>query len=77
MSVARFRVKAPLDSAGGDVEGTVTIYRDIDRVEIRPLRSRHVYVTTLGAMATNAIRNALYAQQREARLNKKKARVRA
>ena len=77
MGTARFRVCAQLDSAGGVVEGTVTIDRESGLVEIRPLRSHRVYRTTLANMATTACRTIIYNELMDQRAQKKRARRKA
>lgn len=77
MGIARFRVCAQLDSAGGLQEGTVTIDRESGLVEIRPLRGRRIYRTTLAMMATAACRTIIYNEVMEQKSQKKRARRKA
>ncbi len=50
--VARFRVVAPLDGAGGASVGTVEIDRAAGLFSVRPLRRRKQYTLPLATVAT-------------------------
>lgn len=69
---ARFRVAGKLDSAGPTVEGTLTIDRDSGVVEVRRLRSRRVFLSTLSALADVVVWKTLF-KERMDRAKAKKA----
>lgn len=71
---ARFRVLAKLDQAARFTYGTVSIDRETGVVEIRPLRRRKVYTTTLAALAQLAVERAVLAELREKRKAREEAR---
>lgn len=78
MTVARFRVVAPLDCAGGAIPGTVEIDREAGLFVVRPLRRRKTYVLPLSAVATmvcQALVRREVAEERARRKGKNKRRT--
>jgi hypothetical protein len=73
--VARFRVKGQLDGTGAMKEGTATIYRDIDRIEVRPLGSREVSVSTFSSVCTFVCQKGLRVKAQEEKTAKKLKRM--
>jgi len=61
MSVAKFKVRAQLDGAGGAKNGTVAIDRETGIVTIRPERSRTTYQATLAEIADLIVKRVLLA----------------
>lgn len=74
MSIAKFTVTAPLDSAGGKKKGTVTIDRNTNIVTVRPHLSRQVYSAKLDDLADLVVKRALMAGFEEVYSPKKAAR---
>jgi hypothetical protein len=60
VSVAKFRVVAQLDGAGGMKEGTVEIDRATGMMTVRPLRSRTAYEIPLKDAATWVCRQHMF-----------------
>lgn len=60
---AKFRVAGRLDSAGGFVEGTLTVDRDSGVVEVRRLRSRRVFLSTVSALADSVVWRTLWKEK--------------
>jgi hypothetical protein len=59
MSVASFKVRGRLDSAGGEMEGTIMIDRETGKVSVRPKGRRSTYDTSLSQVATWVCQNAM------------------
>lgn len=76
MRRARFQIVARLEHASVATSGTVTIDRATGVVEIRPHRRRRVYLTTLAALASYAVRAELRAEEAERRKNRRRRRSR-
>jgi hypothetical protein len=75
MSVAKFLVRGRLDSAGGDMDGILSIDRTTGVVYVRPKGRRQIYETTLRELADWICKTNLVAQVKEAKVAKKAARV--
>jgi hypothetical protein len=56
MSVARFKVRATFDGAGGMKDGTFEIDRETGNVVVRPKGSRTTFHVPLSSLATWACR---------------------
>ena len=74
--VARFRVLAPLDMAGGAVAGTVEVDREAGTFSVRPLRRHRVYALPMAVVATMVCRAIVRAEEAEKRAAKSKGRRR-
>jgi hypothetical protein len=59
MTVAVFKVRGRLDSAGGDKDGTIKVDRETGKVTVRVRGSRTVYETTIGRVATLVCQNTM------------------
>lgn len=68
----RFRVMAPLEMASRLQAGTVTIDRVTGFVEVRPLRKRRVYMTTLAQIASWVVRTTIRMELAEKKKLKKR-----
>ena len=68
---AKFRVMGMFEMACRPQEATVSIDRDTGVVEIRPLRRRKIYLTTLAAMASVAVRREIQREVQEKKKAKK------
>jgi hypothetical protein len=67
MSVASFKVRGKLDSAGPEVEGTLFIDRKTGKVTVRRKGSRTTYETTVGMLATWVCRYTMGIRPKDAK----------
>lgn len=74
--VARFKVFAPLDGAGGAQHGMVEIDRDSGMMSVRVKRKRRRYTMPLGYVASMMVKAIIMYDLREKRAAKKKKRGR-
>jgi hypothetical protein len=72
MSIAKFKVYATLDGAGGMKKGTFEIDRETGVVTVRPYRSRLVYEVLLNNLATTVCKQNLGVVREEKKAKKAK-----
>ena len=71
-SRAKFRIVGRFDNASAFQEGTVTIDRANNVVEVRPLRRRKTWLLTLDAIVDAAVRKLIAVEVRETKKAKRK-----
>lgn len=71
-SRAKFRIVGRFDNASAFQEGTVTIDRNNNVVEVRPLRRRKTWLLTLDAIVDAAVRKLIAIEVRDKKKAKRK-----